>query len=470
MSTLPSKRVTVSRRWLGKPPDDIPRKQWPKKRRHTWVVRWFTVRAGPSEFKSDTICHRKSFKTRDEAEAFAHDKRAEYAGGATRHEPKRMTLGEYIEEVREHRTGAKGQRLRYGSMVEAVSALNRLARHIGEGTRLTDINKPQVIVFLRSLENAGKLSINTVAKIGRTLKAALSAACECGYLQTNPLLGIRLQTEESDTRYVTSTEFAAILTVARREADPLWWEAFCLTAYTSGLRLNELGSLTWADVDFERGEVKVTIKRDTAETLAWAPKTKPSLRSVPVPTEVIDLLIRRQEQAPEGYAYVFMPVKRFGSIATARDAGLRTEHNDPMDSVQRRFRRIVKAAAKIEPSLADRNGKATVSPHDLRKTAATNWSKHVNPQTLHRMTGHSNIATTMRYYSAVTDDQQECARQAAQAALGGLTERTSAKLAQTAIKGDKTTVAAVALSDVKDVGHTPYAERARQDSNLGPSD
>ncbi len=223
MCALPSRRVIVARRWLGPAPDDpktgepSARRLWTKRRKHCWQVRWWLI-GSDGKPKSPS----RSFKTKDEAEAFAHTKRSEYAEGATRREPQRLTLGEFIREVREHRTGAKGRRLRYFAMVETVQALEGSARHVGEGIRLSDITKPQVIGFVRAMENRGTLSVNTIGKMARTLKAALSSAVAMGYLRFNPLLGLPCEATPGPIRYVTPEELAAILAVTDERPDALW--------------------------------------------------------------------------------------------------------------------------------------------------------------------------------------------------------------------------------------------------------
>ncbi len=444
MSALPSKRVTVSRRWLGKPPDDIPRKHWPKKRRHCWQVRWWLV--GPDgKPKSPS----KSFATKDEAAAFAHEKRAEYADGAARREPTRLTLGEFIEEYRTQRTGSKGQRIRYASAMEGVFALQRLASHIGEETRLADISKPQVIGFVRALESDGTLAANTIGKTARMLKACLSSAVAMGFLRVNPVLGLPCGFTRGPIRYVTPAELDAILTVAKREPDALWWETFLMTLYTTGLRLGEASALAWSDIDFERGEVSVSAKQDTTETLAWSPKTTSSLRSVPVPDAVMALLARLQERADAGQTYVFVSPKRFEAVKAARDAGENVERVVLLRGCQSRFPDLVRVAAKAERSLLDREGKPSVTLHDLRRSCITNWTSTIPMQAVSQLAGHSSIVTTARFYASTTTEQRDGARAAAEAAIDSLTQPTSAKLAQTTPKSDKATAATVTLSERK---------------------
>ena len=47
-------------------------------------------------------------------------------------------------------------------------------------------------------------------------------------------------------------------------------------------------------------------------------------------------------------------------------------------------------------------------PRVLRKGCITNWANHINnPEVVRVLAGHSDIATMMRYYSKVTEEQRK---------------------------------------------------------------
>ena len=69
--------------------------------------------------------------------------------------------------------------------------------------------------------------------------------------------------------------------------------------------------------------------------------------------------------------------------------------------------------------------KGTLSIHTLRKCCITNWSNEINnPEVVRCLAGHSNLATTMKYYCAVTKEQRT---QAAQA-IDALIEKSDAEV------------------------------------------
>ncbi|MGW0168817.1 tyrosine-type recombinase/integrase [Streptomyces sp. NPDC003343] len=78
--------------------------------------------------------------------------------------------------------------------------------------------------------------------------------------------------------------------------------ALYLLALTLGLRKGELLGLQWDALDLEKGELVVrrSLQRIKGELVSAAPKTRYSLRTIPLPPFVVDALRdRRQQQAEE---------------------------------------------------------------------------------------------------------------------------------------------------------------------------
>jgi integrase len=370
----------------------------------------------------------RTFDTRAEAEEFQAQKQAEFdrSPQGRRVAPK-ITLGEFIQEFTTLRTGPRGQRLKAASLEEARCSLERFAAFVGRDRRLVEITSAQVVKYFASLrdrggkgDSQGKLAPATVNKAKRTLKAAFSVAVlQLGHLRENPFHGIRAdRVAETTIRYVTPEEFAAVLAVCDTlpVTQALWWRTFLSVCYVAGLRYGEALHLTWADLDFAADTIRVCGKGDRPDTIAWTPKDYET-RVIPVPAETMDLLARLQESTREGHAYVFLQAERLSLIKVAQEAGRWREGQAVINNFHRRFQVIVVKAVVEVPSLLDREGKPTVSIHDLRRSAITNWSKAANMQTVMKMAGHSNIETTQRYYAAATEDQLALIRQASRDAL-----------------------------------------------------
>ncbi len=195
--------------------------------------------------------------------------------------------------------------------------------------------------------------------------------------------------------------------------------------------------------------------RDSIETKsatpASTPGTQPSLRTVPIPEVTLSLLTRLQEQAPDGFAYVFLTPGRFEAVKAARDAGENVDKIVLLRGIQSRFPKLVKKAAEAERTLLGQDGKPSVTLHDLRRSCITNWTNRIPMQAASVLAGHSSITTTARFYAATTAQQRERARDAASAAIEALSEPTRAKLAQTTPTKDKAVAATTASSDATTV-------------------
>lgn len=409
-------KVSIFRRWTGPIPigrdgKPIPTNLWPRRRKHVWVVRWFAPDAEGKLRRPS-----KTFPTREEAEKFQAEKASAFANvPGTRKVAREMTLQQFISELLELRLGPRGQRLKVTTVVLYRHALEALAGVVGQDRPVRDIGPRDAARFLSRMheQNRNRATLN---KFKRTLAAAFNVAISpMGLIRENPFKGIKAdRVSDSPIRCLSSEEFAALMDVC----ETLWWRAWLAVCYTAGLRYSEAAHLLWADVNFARETVRVTRKTDGPDTIAWTPKDYET-REVPIPGETTALLAELHATASESHAYVFLPADRFRLIKDAQRQGLWREEQAVLNNFQRSFRRLILRAAEAAPTLKDAEDKPTISMHDLRRSAITNWSRRANIQTVMRMAGHSNIETTRRYYAATTDDQIALVREASAAAVSG---------------------------------------------------
>jgi len=240
--------------------------------------------------------------------------------------------------------------------------------------------------------------VATVNKEVRTLKAIFNLAIHPrGYLRPgqNAFAQIRQRKQcPKPIRYVTPQEFRRLLSAT----PTLWWRAFLSVAYTTGARLNEMLHLTWADVDFEESRIRIVSKKADADLHEWEPKDHEG-RVLPVPTEVMKLLVDLQAEAAEGCPYVFVPSWRWEYIRRARAAGQWDDSRSLLNNLRRRLATLRKSA-----------GLAKFTYHDLRRSCITNWAKHLPIHVVQKLAGHSDIKTTQEHYLSVQEDDLEKAR------------------------------------------------------------
>jgi integrase len=239
-------KVGIYRKWLepvpnrnGKP---ISRSEWPKKRRHRWIVRWF----GSNGKRYDKV-----FETRKEAERQASRLRSRmYLGKADK--PQKITLKEFR---LEHERVMKGQ-VAYATLDDQSRALRLFEKFIGESFLLSKIKPRQAEAFIAHRLSTVP-SVATVNKDIRTLQHIFNLPIEPrGYLAEgqNPFVKLKQRrTTKKPIRYVRTEDYRKL----RDGAKKLWWQALMSVALCSGLRRNEILNLTWADIDFENHWIRV---------------------------------------------------------------------------------------------------------------------------------------------------------------------------------------------------------------------
>jgi integrase len=143
-------------------------------------------------------------------------------------------------------------------------------------------------------------------------------------------------------------------------------------------------------VDLERRELRVSgaLQRVRGKLVRTAPKTKPSLRTLPLPDTVYQVLaehLRRQLQIFPNAEYVF--VSRNGT---------------PIDphNLLRRFKAGLERA----------NLPSSVRFHDLRHSCATFLiAQGEHPRVIMDILGHAQMSTTMDIYGHVMPSTQRAA-------------------------------------------------------------
>lgn len=147
-----------------------------------------------------------------------------------------------------------------------------------------------------NMRNGEKLSATSTNMMLSVLNLAFEYACDMEYIEENPCVRVRrTKAEAKKIEAFTVEEQRAIESeIARSDDRRLHGILLCL--YT-GLRIGELLGLTWSDVDFDRGVIKITktVYREKNESGAWqlcvdTPKTKASDRVIPLPEYITNML------------------------------------------------------------------------------------------------------------------------------------------------------------------------------------
>ena len=375
-------KVGVYRKWLGPVPKDknanpIQESEWPRKRRHRWIARWYGTNGQR---------YGKVFEKRKEAQKYASELQERVCLGKA-DKPKKVTLHEFC---LEHEQVMKGQ-VAYATLDDQNRALRFFKNFIGGSVLLSKIKPRHAEAFIAHRLSTVP-SVSTVNKDIRTLRSIFNLAIEPrGYLPEgqNPFAKIKKRkTTESKIRYVEVKEYRALA----NEAKDVWWNALISIAYASGLRRNEILHLTWADIDFENQQIYINPKKETVETIEWEPKDHEK-RVLPMADETVQLLVDLQTQAEEGFPYIFISPERFKRIRERQKVGKWNPRSEVINNLRKNFHAIRRRAGVTECTL-----------HDLRRSAITNWASQLPIQVVQQLAGHSDITTTRKYYLTVRSE------------------------------------------------------------------
>ena len=404
-------RIAIKPRWFGQIPtkggEPVPRNQWARAgRRRRWSVRWFA----PNGTR-----HRKTFTAESDARMFARKLTAdgESRGPQARIRPKRISLGAFADELKTLGVGPRGEKLAPRSVHEYNAVLDRFVEFVGRRVLLEEATLGDVQRYLAHLRETPSrrnkpLSTASLNKHKRSLKAVFNIAVrQLGYLNFNPLDGLRQDKLGQKTlRYVAPVEFNKLIEAARRLPNrAAWWETYLHLAYTCGARSGELMNLWWSDLDFEHDSVTICAKNEADGVEAWRPKDYDS-RTIPLPRATMQVLATWHSKAKEGATFVFISPRRAAWIRQQREAGTWKVARSPLNNLTRDFGMLVRSA-----------GIAHASLHDLRRACISHWARKLPAALVQKLAGHSNIATTMRYYVSVRQEDLDAARDVTAAVL-----------------------------------------------------
>ena len=225
------------------------------------------------------------------------------------------------------------------------------------------------------------LSEKSVRSCYHVIRMSLERAIKDGLIKKNPILGCKLPpTEPKEMKVLTKEEIQRFLIQAKEEG---MYELFLLEL-TTGLRRGEILALTWEDLNFETGELRINkqVVPVAGKLITSEPKTKAAFRTIILPPVMVELL----KEYKKG---VFSPLI-FPS---------RINPDKPIDPgyVRKRLQDIL-----------ERAGCKKVRFHDLRHTFATISLEHgMDVKTLSTIIGHVSSRTTLNIYTHITSEMQE---------------------------------------------------------------
>lgn len=262
-----------------------------------------------------------------------------------------------------------------------VTMSDHIRKNLGT-VKIEKMTKQQYELFRHYLDNTG-FTPSYKNKINWHLKAALKYAYNKYDILNNipnkypPFSDPSAPIKEMD--FYTLDEFKRFISAV----DDIRYRALFTTLFYMGLRIGEANALTWKDVDFEANEIRITKTVHTRQQdskgnyLITTPKTKSSIRTLPMPKIVSNSLLELRDyySAFPGFSALWAC---FGGIKALPDSSI----------------------SKAKSDYAKKAGIKEIRLHDFRHSCASLLINHgANITLVSKYLGHSDITMTLNTYS-----------------------------------------------------------------------
>ncbi len=276
--------------------------------------------------------------------------------------------------------------------------------------RISSLTVDDVAELIGELRAAGR-SPKTTANALATLQSVLRFARRRGWIVADPVELLEPDERPRPPRWSRGRVLGREEVARLLDCCPPGGRLQVETALYTGLRISELLGLTWADIDFAAGLIRVRAQLSRAHRGEPArrvpPKTPASVREVPLLPQLADRLVAHRRETP---------------FASATDWVFATSRGTPY-GVRNVARRVLKKAAD-DARLDDGDGPA-LRFHDLRHTFASHLivDLGLDVAQVSRILGHASTTITLDVYTHLFDDArhaQEIRQRMAASQFAGL--------------------------------------------------
>ena len=245
--------------------------------------------------------------------------------------------------------------------------------------RLCDIHTPDVQIFLN--QKAAKYASSVLHHIRATLSRTFASAKEWGYVELNPVLGVRLPPKRNVRPKITfePSQIANILGLLKEPH-----RTMVLLAAVTGMRASELFGLQWSDLDVDRR--LLFVRRTYYRGAFGLPKNNASERVIPLGPGLLAALHAHGQDARCSPMDLIFP----------NAVGKPYEPNNLVKRV-------------LHPALTSL-GLPKTGWRAFRRSVATALSEMREPvRTAQQVLGHSSAQTTLAYYVQSVEESQRSA-------------------------------------------------------------
>lgn len=281
--------------------------------------------------------------------------------------------------------------------------------------KIADVKYSDIKGFYYKLIIEKGLSATTVDHINTLLHPAFQMAVRDELIRSNPTDGVMKEIKGSKfwevekRRALTITEQTNLMKFVRSNREYTGWLPIITVLLGTGLRVGEMLGLIWSDLDFENKTLSVTRTmndRPDGEGICkkriQTPKTKASIREIPMVSEVIDAFLTEYE-LQKCIGFCEEEIDGVSDFVFSNSAHM--VYTD--GAINRAFRQIVDDFNDQEKMLAKQEHRDPellpyFSCHILRHTFCSRLCENEpNPKIAQEIMGHSDIQTTLNIYAEV---------------------------------------------------------------------
>lgn len=316
-----------------------------------------------------------------------------------------ITLNDYFSEWISVKKGVRDNTASVYNILYRTHVAPELGKHTISSITLTDIKK-----FYIGLAEEEKLKGSSIRVIYAFFNQLLDSAKDDYLLANNPSQKAfreisRIIEKSSPKNALTKEEESAFFKFISESKVYSKWQNLFLFLVGTGLRAGEAFALTWDDVDFENGTISVNktskyykgISEEGFSFHCSPPKTKSSIRSVPMSNSVKEILAYEKRKQAE-------------SKIDCNGLCFPSRNNHPIN-VTSVDKTLINIANKYNESPeAEKSGVFLphFSVHTFRHTFATRmFESGVDPRITQAILGHSSLNMTMNVYTDISQELRQ---------------------------------------------------------------
>lgn len=260
-----------------------------------------------------------------------------------------------------------------------VWAVNKLKEGF-TGRRIAGIRTIELQQFFKKQASGSASSVDKIKMVSR---AIFKTAFHNEVIPKNPMETVQIPkgNEADEKRAYSAAHYRTVLNFAK--ADPDGTGTFIILK--TGLRRGELMALKWSDIDFKNMVVSVkhAARIEDGRCIAGPPKSKKSVRSIPVDMELISYLHEKGRVRESLYI--------MGHFSD------RKRPKNPDTWKQRHYNKFSQRLHEAYPDIP------MLTPHELRHTfGSILYTSGVDIYRVSKILGHSSIEITTKVYVHTT--------------------------------------------------------------------